>query len=49
MSFPDQTDDWMLLHKVHGEETVFKGSLYNEGTRVCVVVEDASNPDDIEV
>ena len=49
MDFPDKTDDMLLLNKVKGEETVFKGTLYNEGTHACVVIEDASNPDDIEV
>ena len=39
----------LLLNKVKGEETVFKGTLHNEGTHACVVIEDASNPDDIEV
>ena len=39
----------LLLNKVKGEDTVFKGTLYNEGTHACVVIENASNPDDIEV
>ena len=49
MSFPDQSDDMLLLNKVHKEDTVFQGSLYNEGSRVCVVIEDPSNPDNIVV
>ena len=39
----------LLLKRVHGEETVFQGHLFNEKTSVCVVIEDASNPDNIEV
>ena len=39
----------LLLKKVHGEETVFQGHLFNEKTSVCVVIKNASNPDDMEV
>ena len=49
VSFPDQADDMLLLNKVHDEDTVFQGTLFSEGTRVCIIMEDASNPDDIEV
>jgi hypothetical protein len=39
----------LLLRKVRGEETVFQGHLYVEKTSVCAVIQDASNPDDMEV
>ena len=39
----------MLLRKVKNEDTVFKGRLKKEKTRVAVTIEDPSNLDDIEV
>jgi hypothetical protein len=39
----------LLLRNVHGEETVFQGQLYVEKTIVCAVIQDASNPDEMEV
>ena len=49
VSYSDHTDDILVLNKVHGIDTIFKGTLYNEGTRASAVIEDASNPDDLEV
>ena len=49
VDYPDKADDMLLLKKVNGEETVFEGHLFKEKTSVCVVIQDATNPDDIEV
>ena len=38
-----------MLHKVNGQDTVFEGRLLKEQSRVSVSVEDASDPDDVEV
>lgn len=39
----------MLLKKVKKEATVFEGHLSKEKTRVAVTIQNASDPDDIEV
>ena len=49
VDYPDKTDDMLLLRNVHGEDTVFQGHLFLEKTSVCAVIQDASNPDDMEV
>ena len=46
---PNKENDMMFLRKVKNEETVFKGRLKKEQTRVAVTIEDPSNPDEIEV
>ena len=45
----DKEDDILVLHKVNGEDTVFEGRLLKEKSRVSVSIEDASDPDDVEV
>ena len=45
----DKEDDILVLHKVNGQDTVFEGRLLKEKSRVSVSIEDASDPDDVEV
>ena len=39
----------LLLKKVKKEDTVFEGRLLKEGSGVAVTIQNASDPDDIEV
>ena len=45
LDFADGTDDFLVLTKDHGEDTVFVGKLRNEGTSATVIYDN----DDIEV
>ena len=38
-----------MLNRVREEDIVFWGHLRNEKTSVAVTIQDASNPDDLEV
>ena len=49
VDFPDKSSDVILLKKVPNEETVFKGTLKEEGTDVSMIVENASNSNIVQV
>ena len=49
VDFPDNSYDVIVLKKVPNEETVFKGILKEEGTVVSMIVENASNPNIVQV
>ena len=48
VNYADKADDILQLKKSH-EDTVFGGHLLKEKIRICVVIKDVSNPDDMEV
>ena len=49
VDFPDTSSDTIVLKKLPNEETVFKGTLKEEGTDVSMIVENASNPNIVQV
>ena len=49
VEFPDHSTDVLVVKMVPGEETVFQGRLWKEKTAVSVIIQNASNPDVIEV
>ena len=49
VDFPDKSSDVIVLKKVPNEETVFKGTLQEEGTDVSMIVENASDPNIVQV
>ena len=49
VDFPDKVSDVILLKKVPNEETVFKGTLKEEGTDASMIVENASNSNIVQV
>ena len=50
VKYNDKNDDVLILHKVHGEDTVYEGYLLKERTRTTVVIKDPNmGPNDLEV
>ena len=48
VDYSDKADDVLLLRQTSGD-TIFEGRLLKENTRVCAIINDASEPDNMEV